>query len=145
LTDVITSSVEAAQPLINERGHRLVLERPESPIYFEADPHRLAQVLSNLLNNAARYTPEHGEIRLGARLERGMVEIHVQDNGIGIPPDKHESIFEMFEQIEKPRSRSYTGLGLGLTLAKLLVELHDGRIDVHSEGRGKGSRFTVCL
>jgi len=145
LTDVIKSSVEATQPFIDEAGHELRVSLPETPIYLLADPHRLAQVYSNLLSNASKYTPERGTIQLDAWREGDFAVVRVRDTGLGIPPEMQSRIFEMFAQIDRPIEQGYTGLGIGLTLVKRLVEMHDGQIDVHSQGTGHGSEFSVRL
>ena len=112
---------------------------------MEADPNRLAQILANLLNNAAKYTPSGGRIRLAADVRGAEVEITVQDNGIGIPPGMFDRIFEMFTQVDHPQENGHSGLGIGLTLVKSLVGLHGGAVEVHSDGIGQGSRFTVRM
>ena len=145
LGEVVESAVEASRPFIDEAGHELTVSIPEAPIIMNADPHRLAQVLTNLLGNAAKYTPDGGRIGLSARRENGSVAISVRDNGIGIPANMLERIFELFAQIDRPMEKGYTGLGIGLTLVKSLVEMHGGRIEVHSEGPNQGSEFTVHL
>lgn len=145
LADVFESAVEASTPFINEAGHELTVSVPQEPVFIDADPHRLAQVISNLLNNAAKYTPESGKIQLSATRENGQVLISVKDNGIGIPSEMAGRIFEMFAQIERPLEKTYTGLGIGLTLVKSLVEMHGGKIEVHSEGENRGSEFIIRL
>lgn len=145
LKEVLQSAVEASSPLIDEAGHELTVTIPECPINLNADPHRLAQVVSNLLINAVKYTPEGGRISLKAERQDNEVLISVQDNGIGIPPEMHARVFEMFTQIDRPLEKGYTGLGIGLTLVKSLVEMHEGRIEVYSEGMNKGSEFRVRL
>jgi PAS domain S-box-containing protein len=145
LADVVRSAVEATRPFINEAGHELTVTLPPQPILLDADPNRLAQVFSNLLNNATKYTPERGHIRLTAERQGSDVMVTVKDNGIGIPADMQDGIFEMFTQIDRPLEKGYQGLGIGLTLVKRLVEMHGGRIKVHSEGIGKGSEFRVRL
>ncbi len=145
LSDVIQSAVEASRPFIDDAGHQLTVVPCDSQIHLDADPHRLAQVVSNLLNNASKYTPDGGRIRLSCESSNGSVAISVEDNGIGIPADMRDCIFEMFAQIDRPMEKGYTGLGIGLTLVKRLVEMHGGSIDVHSEGAGQGSRFRVTL
>ncbi|MEO6423110.1 MAG: response regulator, partial [Candidatus Nitrotoga sp.] len=145
LKNVITSAVEASHPFIKSAGHKLTVTLPENSIYLQADPHRLTQVISNLLNNAAKFTLEGGEIFLSMRVEGESLVFTVKDNGIGISPDMQESIFEMFTQIEHPIEKTFNGLGLGLTLVKQLVELHGGTISVYSEGEFKGSEFVVRL
>lgn len=145
LADVVQSAVEASRPFIDEANHDLTVNLPGEPITLDGDPHRLAQVLSNLLNNAAKYTPEGGKIRLTAERHDGEVVIAVQDTGIGIPPELQVSIFDMFSQIDQPIEKTYTGLGIGLTLVKSLVAMHGGSVEVSSEGRNRGSEFRVRL
>ncbi len=145
LKDVVSSAVEASTPFIREAGHTLSLTIPDDSLPLDADPHRLSQVLSNLLNNAAKYTPEGGTIDFRARQQQDRVILSVKDNGIGIPQEMRDRIFEMFAQIERPMEKGYTGLGIGLTLVKSLVEMHDGNIEVFSEGEGRGSEFVVHL
>ncbi|WP_166819864.1 PAS domain S-box protein [Thalassoroseus pseudoceratinae] len=145
LADVMRSAVEATRPFIDEVGHDLSVNIPEQPVLLQADPTRLAQVLSNLLNNAAKYTIEKGQISLSAEPHEKDVVVAVKDTGLGIPAEMRERIFEMFGQIEHTTEGGYAGLGIGLTLVKTLVELHGGSIEVHSEGANQGSEFTVRL
>ena len=145
LAVVMRSAVEATRPFIDEAGHELLVTVPEQPIFLEADPTRLAQVLSNLLNNAAKYTIEQGQISLSAQPHGDEVVLMVKDTGLGIPAEMRERIFEMFGQIEHTTEGGYAGLGIGLTLVKTLVELHGGSIDVHSEGANRGSEFRIKL
>jgi len=143
--EVVASAVEASTPFIREAGHTLSLSIPDDSMQLDADPHRLSQVLSNLLNNAAKYTPEGGTIDFRVEQQNGEVILSVKDNGIGIPVEMRDRIFEMFAQIERPMEKGYTGLGIGLTLVKSLVEMHEGDITVFSEGEGQGSEFVVRL
>jgi len=145
LNEVIDSAVEASRPLIDDNLHQLEISLPEHPITIDADPHRLAQVVSNLLNNAAKYTVDGGTIRLNVEQFEEHVLISVTDNGIGIPSEMTHHIFEMFAQIDRPMEKGYTGLGIGLTLVKSLVEMHGGTIEVSSEGPNRGSQFRVFL
>ncbi len=145
LNEVIQSAVEASRPLIDDNLHQLDIAIPEHPITIHADPHRLAQVVSNLLNNAAKYTVDGGTIRLKVEQFEEHVLISVADNGIGIPSEMTHHIFEMFAQIDRPMEKGYTGLGIGLTLVKSLVEMHGGTIEVHSDGANQGSQFRVFL
>ncbi len=145
LAGALQAAVEASQPLIQKMGHELVIGLPEEPVALDADPVRLAQVVSNLLNNAARYTPRGGRIELKARRQGSQVQVSVCDNGVGIPREHLESVFDMFMQVESHASGSQGGLGIGLALAKGLVELHGGTVEAHSEGAGRGSEFRVCL
>lgn len=145
LTSVVQGAIEAARPLVERAGHRLDVLLPEQSIWLEADPTRLTQVLLNLLNNAAKYTSRGGCIAIEARLEGGDAVVQVRDNGIGIPAGHLAMVFEMFSQVAPALERSQGGLGIGLALARGLVELHGGRIEARSEGPGKGSEFTVRL
>jgi len=145
LGDILQSAVEAASSLVTANAHRLEVSIPEEPIHLHGDPTRLAQIFLNLLNNAAKYTPPNGTLRLSVRREGGQAVIDVADNGIGIAPEMIGGIFEMFVQAEHSRELSQGGLGIGLTLVKRLVDLHGGSIAVRSEGLGKGSTFTVRL
>lgn len=145
LADVLQSAIESTQPAIVAGRHELTVAAPEQPIYLEADPNRLAQVVSNLLNNAVKYSKAGGRILLTAGTGDGQVIITVEDAGIGIPTDMQTRIFEMFSQIGHPLEAGYTGLGIGLSLTKSLVRMHGGTIEVHSAGTGQGSRFTVRM
>jgi signal transduction histidine kinase len=144
LTDVVAAAVETSRPIIDQRHHTLLIDLPPEPIWLEADPARLAQVLSNLLTNAAKYTPPGGEIRLNAGLADGLVEIRVLDTGVGISPQMLPRIFDMFMQANRPRLAA-DGLGIGLTLARRLVEMHGGTIQVRSEGVNRGAEFALRL
>lgn len=145
LDDAVKTAVEAAQPIVDAAGHKLTIDLPEQPIWLDADPNRLAQILSNLLNNASKYTPDNGQIVLTAKTVDKYCCISIRDNGIGIPSDKLESIFEMFTQLEQPMEKVFNGLGIGLTLVRSLVQMHGGRIDASSEGLSRGSEFRVYL
>jgi PAS domain S-box-containing protein len=145
LSDVVQNAVEATRPLLEESGHRLEICLPERPILLSADPNRVTQVLSNLLNNAAKYTLPGGRIGLTAELHDRDVTITVSDTGIGIPADKLQFVFEMFAQVNGNAERGHTGLGIGLTLVKRLVELHGGTVAVESSGRNRGCKFQIRL
>jgi PAS domain S-box-containing protein len=145
LAAVVDAAVETARPLIDAKGHALTVSLPAEPLRLIADPLRLAQVLSNLLTNAAKYTDAHGRIRLSAGCADGSLTITVADSGIGIPADALEEVFAMFSQVKTAQDRSDGGLGIGLALAKGLVELHGGRLTVKSAGLGRGSEFSVQL
>lgn len=145
LTRVVQEAVEASRPLIQDLGQELNVSLPDQPVFIEADLIRLTQVLLNLLNNAAKYSEAGGHIDLSAERRGNEVILSVKDTGIGIAPEKLSGIFEMFTQVEGTSSRSQGGLGIGLCLARRLVEMHDGRIEARSEGQGKGSEFTVRL
>ncbi len=143
--DVIRDAVEACRPFIDEANHKLTVTPPEHPIVVEGDPNRLVQVVSNLLSNAAKYTPKGGSIFLHADLDGKDVVLSVRDTGIGIPTDMLERVFEMFAQINRPQDETYAGLGIGLTLVKSLVDMHGGTVTVESEGENRGSVFRVRL
>ena len=145
LSSVIQQAVEAAHPLIDAAGHELTVKLPDEPIYLNADRTRLAQVFGNLLNNSSKYTKENGVISLEAKRVDNEVVVTVKDNGAGIPPDKLDSIFDMFMQVERTSDRSQGGLGIGLTLVKRLVDMHGGSIEPRSNGEGMGSEFIVRL
>jgi PAS domain S-box-containing protein len=145
LASVIHQSVEACRPLAECANLQVSVTLPPEPIYLYADPVRLAQVFSNILNNACKYTEPGGRISLSAERQGSDVAVTVKDTGMGIPPDKLESVFEMFTQIDRTLERSQGGLGIGLTLAKRLVEMHEGTISAQSAGPGKGSEFVVRL
>ncbi len=139
--EILDQAIEAVQPLVTQREHELVVEEVPPDLVLDADPHRLAQVISNLLSNAAKYTPDGGRIDLKVdRTPGGSLVISVKDNGRGIRPEHQARIFDLFDQ---GSSGPKDGLGIGLTLVKSLVEMHGGEIRVTSEGDGKGSEFTV--
>ena len=139
------AAVESSRPLIEGRGHRLAVTIPPEPLYLEADLTRLSQVFLNLLNNAAKYMENGGEIVFSAEREDSQIIVTVRDTGIGIPPEQLQTIFEMFMQGDRSFERSRGGLGIGLTLAKRLVEMHGGTISVSSRGRGLGAEFSLRL
>jgi two-component system CheB/CheR fusion protein len=143
LADVIRDAIATVRPLVESSRHELVVDMPQQPIVLGADAARLTQVFANLLNNAARYTPEGGRLGLSVRIDGDDAVVVVKDNGIGIPAHVVGHVFEMFYQGGDERQSG--GLGIGLTLARSLVELHGGSIDVASEGEGRGSEFTVRL
>lgn len=143
LRTVLEHAVELNREQLNAGGHNFSLAVPESPIWLEADMVRMTQVISNLLSNAAKYTPAGGSIELRARCDDGWAEIAVEDDGLGIPLALQDRIFEIFGQVEAHRQQSEGGLGIGLSLVKQLVELHGGAISVESRGEGQGSTFTV--
>ena len=145
LSSVIDAAVETARPTLDAKRHRLSIELPEQQTYLSADPLRIAQVLSNLLTNAAKYTDPEGLIRLRAQRSADGVIIQVSDNGIGIVQEALPRIFQMFSQVKASQERSDGGLGIGLALAKGLVELHGGQIEARSAGMGRGSEFIVRL
>jgi PAS domain S-box-containing protein len=145
LSAAVDAAVESSRPLIDSAGHTLTVALPPEPVVLEADPTRLAQVLANLLNNAAKYTEPGGRINLSAERPGEQVVIRVKDTGVGIPPEALPRIFEMFTQVDRSPGRAQGGLGIGLSLVRGLVELHGGSVSAHSEGPGKGSEFVVRL
>jgi PAS domain S-box-containing protein len=144
LTSVVAQAVETSQPLIDSRGHRLSVHLPSDPVWVRGDVVRLGQVLSNLLNNAAKYTPDGGRIRLIVERRDADVTLTVADSGLGLPAEVLERVFDLFWQFES-RDHAERGLGIGLTLVKRLVELHGGNVEARSAGRGEGSEFIVRL
>jgi two-component system CheB/CheR fusion protein len=145
LADVVTRAVEMVRPLIDSRGHALEMTLPAEPIALHADPARLAQVLANLLANAANYTPAGGHIRLAAARVGAEAVIRVRDDGVGLASDILPRIFDLFVQGDTSLDRTSAGLGIGLTIVRRLVELHGGRVEAHSDGVGQGSEFVVVL
>ena len=145
LAAVIGSSIEAARPFLDAKSHDLSVELPGAPAYLEADPVRLAQIFSNLLINAAKYTDPGGQIMLRAVQEGSDYVVTVQDNGIGIPRELMPRLFTLFSQAQSPLSRSAEGLGVGLALVRGLVNLHGGQVSARSDGVGRGSEFVVRL
>jgi signal transduction histidine kinase/DNA-binding response OmpR family regulator len=142
---IVADAVETSRPLVEQRGHRLTVTLPAEPLWLDADPTRLAQVLANLLNNAAKYTPDGGDIALTVEAEDDEVAFRVRDTGVGIPGGLLRSVFDPFTQLDPGQDRASGGLGIGLTLVKRLAELHGGRVRAHSNGPGQGSEFTVWL
>ncbi len=145
IADVIASAVEQARPLVEERQQVLTVIQGARDAHVCGDYKRLVQIVTNLLNNASKYTPRHGAITLGTLVESGRVRLSVEDNGIGILPELQARVFDLFAQAERSSDRSLGGLGLGLALVKNLVQLHRGDVACHSAGLGEGSRFTVTL
>jgi len=143
--EVVDQAVDGAAHLMEARRHHFAVDLPEQPIYLDADPSRLCQVLTNLLTNAAKYTAEAGHIRLSVEGRVGLCVIRVSDDGEGIDPELRAGLFDAFTQGRRQLNRAPGGLGLGLTIAARLTELHGGRIEVHSEGPGKGAEFTLFL
>jgi signal transduction histidine kinase len=145
LRATIEASVEASRPLVEAGRHHLSVTLSDEQIPFHADPTRLAQVISNLINNAAKYSASGGRIFLEARHEERDVVIKVRDQGVGIPREKLSEIFEMFSQVNRTLNRSQGGLGIGLALVRRLVEMHGGTVVAESEGPNRGSSFTVRI
>jgi len=145
LADVVAAAVETSRPLIDSKRHAFRVDLPAQTFRFAADPMRLAQVLSNLLTNAAKYTDPGGTIQLRATVDDPWVEISITDSGIGLTPEALGGVFRMFSQVRSTQNRSEGGLGIGLALSRGLVRLHGGTIEAISEGLGKGSRFVVRI
>lgn len=145
LAAVVDQALESSRPLIQSRQHELIVSVPNVPIRLMGDGARLAQLISNLLNNAAKYTPTGGTIWLTVTREREEALIRVKDNGEGMAESLLSHVFDIFTQSERTLDRAQGGLGLGLAIVKNLVELHQGRIEAYSEGPGKGSEFSVWL
>ena len=145
LASVIDAAVEICRPLVEGATHKITVTLPPEPIYLDADPVRLSQVFSNLLDNACKYTEPGGRVTVIAERRGSDVVVKVTDNGIGIPPDMLGSVFDMFTQVDRSLERSQDGLGIGLTLVKRLVEMHSGTVAAFSEGPSRGSEFVVRL
>ena len=145
LKAVVNDALEVVRPYIELHGHELVIDLPDRPVFLNGDATRLAQILSNLLNNAAKYTNRGGRVGLKATVDDRTLMLVVSDTGIGIAPDMLDTVFEMFVQVDSTLERSNAGLGVGLSLARKLVELHGGSIEAHSAGIGHGSQFVVRL
>ncbi|KQM68459.1 ATP-binding protein [Xylophilus sp. Leaf220] len=145
LHTIVDSAVETARPLLEARRHALALDLGDVPVRVLADPLRMAQALSNLLTNAAKYTDPGGNILLMARLDGSQLELRVRDNGIGLTPAALQRVFAMFSQVESALDRSEGGLGIGLALVKGLVELHGGSVSAASAGPGLGSEFVLRI
>jgi CheY-like chemotaxis protein len=145
LRSVIDQAMEAARSMAECSNHRIHIDMPDQPIHVDADPARLAQIFGNLVNNACKYTEAPGDIRVTIHREADRALISVKDNGIGIPPDKLQTIFDMFSQLDTSLERARGGLGIGLTLVKRLVEMHGGTVIAHSQGSGTGSEFVLTL
>jgi signal transduction histidine kinase len=140
---IIDSAVDTSRPKIDAGRHDLTVDVPGSPIWLDGDFTRLSQVVSNLLTNAAKYTPSEGRIEVSANRVEDRVRIDVADNGVGVPQDMQVRVFDLFTQSKGPDDRSREGLGIGLALVRQLVEMHEGAVELESAGAGAGSRFTV--
>jgi PAS domain S-box-containing protein len=145
LSTVVASAVETSRPLIDRRRHQLTVNLCPEPVLLHGDMTRLSQVLANILNNAAKYTEEGGRINLTVELGETEAAVRVRDDGMGIPPETLPHIFDLFAQGDRSLARSEGGLGIGLSLVKELVEMHGGRVEAFSGGRGRGSEFVVRL
>jgi signal transduction histidine kinase len=145
LSAVIDDALEISRPALETQAHTVTLDIPAGNVYLDADPIRLSQIVANLLDNAAKYTDARGRIRLTAEVVGPNVQIAVEDNGIGIDPAVLPTVFDLFVQAEHAGQEVRSGLGIGLTLVRRLVELHGGTVEATSAGPGKGSRFMVRL
>lgn len=145
LRSVLDIAIEASRPAIDAAGHALVTDLPHGEVWIDADPARVAQIVNNLLNNAAKYTPNQGRIELVARVDRNEVEVRVSDNGLGIEDGMLSRVFDLFAQADRRVERTEGGLGIGLTLVQRLTEMHGGTVFAESAGPGQGSTFVVRL
>jgi CheY-like chemotaxis protein len=145
LAEIVARAIETASPLLERQEHQMTIDVPPAGLVVHADPSRLAQVIGNLLTNAAKYTPKGGRISVTAGRGGGQIAITVTDTGIGIAPDVLPRVFDMFVQDRQALARSQGGLGLGLTIVRSITNLHGGTVHAHSEGVGHGSTFTVRL
>ena len=143
--DILDHAIETSQPLVEAGRHELIVEPPDEPVWLDGDLTRLAQVVSNLLNNSAKYTPDGGRITLSAKVEGNHAVVRVTDNGSGISAEMLPQVFDMFTQVDRTLDRAQGGLGIGLSLVRRLVEMHGGTIEADSPGVGLGSVFTVRL
>jgi PAS domain S-box-containing protein len=145
LAEVLQGAVETSRPLIDAGAHELAMHLPTEPVYVDGDPTRLAQVFSNLLNNAAKYAGRPGRITIDVERVADAVEVRVRDEGVGIPQEMLSRIFDLFVQVPQSKQSHTGGLGIGLTLVKRLVAMHAGTVTAHSDGPGRGSEFVVSL
>ncbi|QYF92706.1 PAS domain S-box protein [Massilia sp. PAMC28688] len=145
LEPIVSSALEQTRPLVDSRGHQLVLHMPPGPVSVRGDRIRLVQVIANLVSNAAKYTPQRGRIEVALHADEEQVRIEVSDNGSGIEADLLPQVFDLFTQGYRTPDRAQGGLGLGLALVKHIVALHGGSVTAHSEGTGRGATFTVTL
>jgi PAS domain S-box-containing protein len=145
LQEIVDHAIEASRPSIDAAQHTLAVDLPQRAVRIQGDLTRLAQVVSNLLNNAAKYTPAGGRIAVEARMEGANVAIDVRDTGAGIAAEALPQVFDLFSQVDRTRGNAQGGMGIGLWLVKKLVELHQGSVEARSDGPGQGSTFTVRL
>lgn len=145
LRSAVDLAVEASQPLMDAASHRLIVDLPAAPLWVHADRARLAQSIGNLLNNAAKYTPDGGRIEVSASEEAGNAVVRIRDNGAGLSAEMLPQVFEMFTQERQTLGRSQGGLGIGLSLVRRLIDMHGGTASAHSDGLGCGSTFTLRL
>jgi len=145
LRRIVAGAIEASMPALEAAGHDLAVQLPDGPLPVDADPVRISQVIGNLLTNAAKYTPRNGRVRVAAQVDAGAAVVTVADNGIGIPAESLDAVFDMFTQVARHSERSNGGLGIGLSLVRRLVALHGGSATAASAGPGQGSTFTIRL
>ncbi len=145
LASIVASAVETSRPLIDMHHHRLAIELPQDELLLDVDATRIAQVIANVLNNAAKYTPDGGQIAIHAERHGQQVHLCISDNGVGIAPDHAHSVFDMFTQVGTAMERAQGGLGIGLSLARRLLELHGGTIELLPAQATPGSTFLICL
>jgi signal transduction histidine kinase len=145
LASIASVALESSRPMLTQRGHNVTIELPATSVWVRGDTVRLIQVISNLLDNAGKYTDSGGQLGLSVSRTGGQATVTVRDNGIGIPPEMLDRVFDPFLQLEGCVERSAGGLGIGLTLVKRLVDMHGGSVEAASEGTGRGSRFTLRL
>jgi signal transduction histidine kinase len=145
LRDAATHAAESVRSSVDRRHQRLEVSLPAAPVTIFGDLVRLSQVVGNLLNNASKYTPEHGNIELALRIDNGLALLSVRDDGAGIPQEMLSRVFDLFVQLEPTLERSHGGLGIGLALVRRLVSMHGGTVTAASPGEGLGSVFTVAL
>jgi signal transduction histidine kinase len=145
LRDVVSNAIQTLESDIKQRNHRLTIALPDTPVWLQADPGRLEQVFVNLLANASKYTDTGGELAVSVRVRNGQAVVRVRDSGIGIAPEILPHLFDLFRQADEAAPRSQSGLGIGLALARNLVESHGGSVTGASAGPGQGSEFTVRL
>jgi signal transduction histidine kinase len=145
VADVVAKAIEISSPLLEQREHKLTVDVPRPGLLVDGDAIRLSQVVSNLLTNAAKYTPAGGDIAIRAASEQDQVVLSVRDSGIGISPEVLPHVFDLFVQERQAPDGPQGGLGIGLTIVRSLVERHNGTISACSDGPGRGSEFTIRL
>ena len=145
LASLVEAAVEVARPFVDKSAQHLEVHLPAAPIWLDVDPVRISQVIGNVLHNATKFTPAGGRIAIAARHDADGVEIAITDDGMGIPKELLSSVFDLFSQADRSLDRAQGGLGIGLSLVKGLVEMHGGHVTAHSEGPGRGSRFSIRL
>lgn len=145
LGEIIESAIETSQGVLDARGQLISIDLPSDPVMFDGDLVRLVQVFSNLLINAAKFTPEGGHIALSATSTSESVIVLIKDNGIGIPGELLPKIFDLFTQGYRSQDGAHGGLGIGLSLVRTIVEMHGGTVEVHSDGLNRGSEFKIAL